>query len=127
MERWHLPTIDATGTTEPRVLFSQPEARAVIIDLPAGRELSEHSVRETAIIQVVSGRVAFECGGKSVDCDAGTLITFEPGERHAVSAHTDARLLLLLAPWPAKDHYLDGEDAHPNRIPAGIKAHAIED
>ena len=125
MDRWHLPSIDATGTREPRVLFSQPEARAVVLDLPAGEQLNEHSVRETAIVQVVAGAVLVECGEKSVTCDAGTLLTFAPQERHSVSAQTDSRLLLLLTPWPAEDHYGPGEGAEPDRIPAAIKASAI--
>ena len=33
---------------------------------------------------------------------------FDPGERHSVSSAAGARLLLLLAPWPADGHY--GED-----------------
>jgi quercetin dioxygenase-like cupin family protein len=127
MERWHLPSVDATGATEPRVLFSRSEARAVVLDLTAGQELGEHSVRETAIVQVVTGTVELETGERSVSCEAGTLVLFEPGERHAVSALTDSRLLLLLAPWPAEDHYLDDENARPDRIPEAIRAPAIDD
>ena len=29
---------------------------------------------------------------------------FDPGERHAVRALSDTRLLLLLAPWPGTGH-----------------------
>lgn len=127
MQRWHLPSIDATGSTEPRVLFSQSEARAVVLDLQAGQKLSEHSVRETAIVQVVVGTVTVDCGDKSVSCEAGTLLTFEPEERHAVSAQTDSRLLLMLAPWPGDGHYRPEEDAQPDRIPAAIRAEPIDD
>ena len=37
------------------------------------------------------------------------LVMFEPGEIHSVSSRDGARLLLLLAPWPASGHYADGE------------------
>ena len=127
VKRWHLPSIDATGTREPRVLFSQPAARAVMLDLRAEQELSEHSVRETAIVQVVAGTVVVEYAGKSVRCEAGTLLTFAPGERRALRARTESRLLMLLAPWPAEDHYLSDEDAQPDRIPPTIEARAIDD
>jgi hypothetical protein len=30
---------------------------------------------------------------------------FDPGERHTVRSETGARVLLLLAPWPAAGHY----------------------
>ncbi len=108
-------------------MFSQPEARAVVLDLPAGDALSEHSVRETAIVQVVAGSIVVEYDDKSVACEAGTLLTFAPGERRAVRAKTDSRLLLLLAPWPADGHYSDDEEPQPDRIPPAIEAKAINE
>src|SRR5262249_10019364 len=90
----------------------------VVIDLRAGEELGEHEVRERAVLQVVSGSVALSDGGAGGSAQAGTLVTFAPKERHSVRAETDARLLLLLAPWPAVDHYGPGEDADPTRTPA---------
>jgi hypothetical protein len=32
------------------------------------------------------------------------LAIFDPKERHEVIANTDARLLLVLAPWPGEGH-----------------------
>jgi quercetin dioxygenase-like cupin family protein len=119
VERWHLPSVEQSGRREPRVLFSTPECRAVVIDLRAGEELGEHEVRERAVVQVVSGSVTVSDGaGSGGAAEAGTLVTFAPKERHSVRAETDARLLLLLAPWPATDHYRPGEDADPTRTPA---------
>lgn len=118
MERWHLPTIEATGKRESRVLFSDAACRAVIIDLQAGEAMGEHSVHETAIVQVVSGTVAIGSGGALADCPAGTLATFAPGERHTVQALESSRLLLLLAPWPGDGHYPAGSDTDPERLPA---------
>jgi hypothetical protein len=34
----------------------------------------------------------------------GFLSHFEPGERHTVRAISDARLVLVLAPWPGVGH-----------------------
>jgi quercetin dioxygenase-like cupin family protein len=61
--------------------------------------MGDHHVRERAVVQVVSGRVSIESSGEAVECNAGAL-TFAPSERHRVGALTDARLLLILAPWP---------------------------
>lgn len=119
MDRWHLPSVAATGKREPRVLFSSPACRAVVIDLQPGEEMGEHQVHERAVLSVVAGRVAFGSGGREVECDAGTLATFAPGERHTVRALEAARLLLLLAPWPGDGHYQHGEDADPERVPGG--------
>jgi quercetin dioxygenase-like cupin family protein len=118
VERWHLPSIEATSKREPRVLFSTPACRAVVIDLKAGEKMGEHQVRERAIVEVVSGQVALGAAGAETECVAGTLATFEPGERHTLRALDDSRLLLLLAPWPGDGHYLVGEEAHPDRVPA---------
>jgi quercetin dioxygenase-like cupin family protein len=119
VERWHLPSVEQSGRREPRVLFSTPECRAVVIDLHAGEELGEHEVRERAILEVVAGRVEIaDGGGSAAVAEAGTLATFAPHERHAVRALTDSRLLLLLAPWPAVDHYPPQQATDPTRTPA---------
>jgi quercetin dioxygenase-like cupin family protein len=34
----------------------------------------------------------------------GFFVVFDPGERHEVHARSDARLLLVLAPWPGDGH-----------------------
>jgi mannose-6-phosphate isomerase-like protein (cupin superfamily) len=87
-----------------------------VIDLRGGEELGDHHVRERAVVEVVSGRVSIEASGETVDCESGTLLTFDPGEHHTVRALDDARLLLLLAPWPAAEHNTEAEkacDQHP--------------
>lgn len=91
------------------MLFSAPECRAVLLDLRAGDELGEHSVHERATIQVVAGDVSISCGDGTVEAAAGTLVTFPPGERHSLRALGDARILLLLAPWPGEAHYAPGD------------------
>lgn len=120
-----MPSIDASGKREPRVLFSAPECRAVVIDLREGDVMGEHSVHERAVVEVVSGRVRLGTPGNEAECGAGTLATFEPGERRAVSAAEDSRILLLLTPWPGEGHYQEDEDAHPERLPAHAQAPPI--
>jgi quercetin dioxygenase-like cupin family protein len=126
IERWHLPSIDAAGQREPRVLFSTPECRAVVLDLRPGDQLGEHSVRERATIQVVSGSVTIVNGDHAVEAGAGTLVTFAPGERHSLRASGEARLLLLLSPWPADSHYAAGEDARPDRLPGNAHSPSLD-
>jgi quercetin dioxygenase-like cupin family protein len=122
MERWHLPTVAASGKRDPQVLFSGAGARGVVIDLRAGEEMGEHSVKERAIIQVVSGTVDIQAGGGTTSCEVGTLVVFAPGERHAVRATTEARLLMVLAPWPAADHYRDDRHHDASQMPANATA-----
>jgi quercetin dioxygenase-like cupin family protein len=99
------------------VLFSAPECRVVVIDLQSGEELGDHHVRERVVLEVIAGSVAIELTGKVVEVSAGTVVTFDPGERHAVRAQAAARLLLVLAPWPNAEHYREGEPAHADHVP----------
>lgn len=103
----------------PRVLFSAPECRAVVVELTEGETMGDHHVRERAVVHVVHGRVAIDASAETAECAAGTLVTFAPGERHSVRALADTTLLLLLAPWPAAAHYTDeAEAARAQRLPA---------
>jgi quercetin dioxygenase-like cupin family protein len=117
VHRWHLTSIEASGKRDPKVLFSTPECRAVLIDLPAGEQMGEHSVHERAVVQILSGAVEVRGGASADTCGAGTLIQFDPNERHALRAVEASRVLLLLAPWPGDGHYAEGETRDPQRLP----------
>ncbi len=122
MERWHLPSIEADGKREPRVLFSGPDCRAVVFDLNAGDELGDHRLHEHAVVQVVSGRLGITLSGEELECEAGMLMTFVAGETRSVRALEPSRLLLLLTPWPGDGHFPEGEDTDPGRMPANATA-----
>ena len=135
MRRWHLPMLTPSsdkvhtrepgsdaprvatiGRSKPRVLFSDPECRAVVIDLRTGEEMGDHAVHERAVIEVVSGRIAITSALETAECESATLINLEPGEHHSVRALSDSQLLLLLAPWPAtKDN--TGVQGDPHHLP----------
>jgi quercetin dioxygenase-like cupin family protein len=62
-------------------------------------------VHERAWVCVIDGEVEInEPGGEPVTGGPGLLSIFDPNERHEVKASTDARLLLVLSPWPGKGH-----------------------
>jgi quercetin dioxygenase-like cupin family protein len=122
VERWHLPSIEANGRREPRVLFSRPGCRAVLVDLNAGDELGEHRTHEHAVLQLISGRLAIAAGEQRVECEMGTLVSLEPHETRSIEALEDSRIVLILAPWPGEGHFREGEDANPERMPAQATA-----
>jgi quercetin dioxygenase-like cupin family protein len=122
VERWHLPSIEANGRREPRVLFSRPGCRAVLVDLNAGDELGEHRTHEHAVLQLISGRLAIAAGEQRVECETGTLVSLEPHETRSIEALEDSRIVLILAPWPGEGHFREGEDANPERMPAQATA-----
>ena len=106
MQRWDLLDLDAPeGTRDPIVLHSDDGARAVLLVLQAGQSLGEHQVKENAWITVLDGTVQVSAGGETAEVGPGTLVRFEPDERHALRSDLGARILLLLAPWPGEGHY----------------------
>ena len=106
MEHWDLRSLDVEAH-RPRILHSaRGEARSIAIHLPAGEELQEHEVHERSYLIVVDGEIEVTDGdrGESVRGAAGFAAVFDPHERHTVRAQSDARLLLVLAPWPGDGH-----------------------
>lgn len=104
MNSWDLKALDLKPRL-PEILSSSSAARAIALDLAAGESLAEHQVHERAWLMVLSGEIAVSTAEEeSAAGGAGLLVEFAPGERHEVSAKADARLLLLLTPWPGSGH-----------------------
>src|SRR5262249_15359140 len=94
-----------TAAHEPQILSSGDDARTILLLLPAGELLQEHEVHEYARIVVVDGEVEVETPeGERVVAGSGHMFEFAPGERRTVTASSEARLLILLAPWPGDGH-----------------------
>lgn len=118
MESWDLKTIEAPPR-EPLILSTDRDARAIVLHLPAGEELQEHEVHERARVVVIDGEVEVTTpAGDTVSARSGHMFEFSPGERRAIDARSDARLLLLLSPWPG--------DGHPGALTLEQKAQARE-
>src|SRR5215211_7283439 len=104
MQSWDISTLDVQPHN-PAVLDSEAEGRAIVIHLPAGERLQQHQVHERTWLLVVSGSIEIEdSGGDSISAGTGLLAEFDPNERREVRATGDAKLLLLLAPWPGEGH-----------------------
>jgi quercetin dioxygenase-like cupin family protein len=103
VETWDIRSL-AIEPHQPQVLRSDEETRAIAIQLPAGEELRDHQVHERAYLFVADGEVEVSQDGRVVTGGPGLLSHFEPAERHAVRAVSDAKLVLVLAPWPGVGH-----------------------
>lgn len=103
MQTWDTRSIDVEPH-QPQVLHTDEEGRTIVINLPGGEEMQDHQVHERAWIVVVDGQVEIESAGETVTGGPGFLALAEPNERHEVRALADARLLLVLAPWPGEGH-----------------------
>ena len=101
---WNLKALDLKPRL-PEILSSTSEARAIALDLEAGEGLPDHEVHERAWLVIVDGEVeATSAGGERTSGGSGLLLEFAPAERHEVIARSNARLLLLLTPWPGVGH-----------------------
>jgi len=103
METWELDSLEVEPH-QPKILSSTEDARTIIIRLPEGERLEDHQVHERALLVVVSGEVEIKTDGGDAAGGPGLMIEFDPGERHEVLARTEARLLLVLTPWPGAGH-----------------------
>jgi quercetin dioxygenase-like cupin family protein len=103
MQSWEISTL-AIEPHHPQVLRSDDETRAIAIRLPADEQLQEHQVHERCYMFVVDGEIAIEHGGEAIIGGPGLLVHFQPNERRTVTAISDARLVLVLAPWPGVGH-----------------------
>jgi len=103
METWDIRSLKLEAH-HPQVLRSDEETRAIVIHLPAGEELQEHQVHERTYLVVADGEIEIAGDHTKVRGGAGFLSHFEPAERRTVRATKDARLVLVLAPWPGVGH-----------------------
>ena len=103
VQSWDLRSV-GVQPRQPEVLHSEGEGRTIVVALPAGEALDDHQVHERAWLVVVDGEVEVGAAGETVTGGPGLLAVFDPNERHEVRAVSDARVLLLLAPWPGQGH-----------------------
>ncbi len=104
MNSWTITNLELRPHS-PEILASTDEARAIVLLIPAGESLDDHQVHERAWVMVLDGEVEITtAAGESVRGGCGLFVAFAPSERHALHACSDARLLLLLTPWPGIGH-----------------------
>ena len=104
MRSWDLRTVDVAPHV-PHIISSTDAARAIVLELPAGERMREHQVHERAWVLVIEGEIEITAppDGQAAG-GPGLMVEFAPQERHEVTARTDSRLLVLLAPWPGEGH-----------------------
>ena len=104
MKAWNVADMDIEPH-HPRVLDSEDEGRIIVIHLPAGESMQAHQVHERAWLIVAAGAIEIDdSDGETLVGGTGLLAEFNPNERREIRATEDARLILILAPWPGKGH-----------------------
>ncbi len=100
MESWNVAELDIKPH-HPEVLCTDEDTRAIAINLPAGEMMQEHEVHENTYLLVAEGEVEIAEGGQTTTGVRGALFHFAPHERREVRATSDARIVMILAPYPA--------------------------
>ena len=104
MKAWNVAEMELERH-HPRGLGSESEGRVIVLSLPAGETMQEHQVHERAWLVVASGKIEIDdADGETVGGGPGLLAAFDPNERRGIRAIEDARLVLLLSPWPGEGH-----------------------
>jgi quercetin dioxygenase-like cupin family protein len=103
MESWDVSSLQVEPH-HPQVLRSDEHSRAIAINLPEGEQLQEHQTHEAAWLLVADGEVEIDGGGETQTAGAGFLAHFAAGERRGVRSRSDARVVMILEPWPGEGH-----------------------
>jgi quercetin dioxygenase-like cupin family protein len=104
LESWDIRSLDIQPHS-PKILRTDAEARVIAIQLPSGEELQEHQTYERAYLLVADGEIEVDEGGQTQTGGPGYLAHFDPNQRRTVRATKDARLVLILGPWPGEGHH----------------------
>ena len=104
MKSWHGLELDLKPRL-PEILSSNEDSRAVVLDLAEGEGLHEHEIHERAWLIVLSGEIEVStAAGERAAGGVGLVVELSPRERHEVLAGSNARLLMVLTPWPGRGH-----------------------
>jgi quercetin dioxygenase-like cupin family protein len=94
--------VSAAGIVS-RTVLQSPELRVVLFSFDEGQELTTHTSKRRALVQVLSGACDFLFNGQWTRLEAGALLQMPPEHEHAVRAnHGPFTMLLTLGAELAK-------------------------
>lgn len=90
------PTSTSANQQRTTVLAKSERLELIRLVLPAGKQIAEHRAPGDLTVQCLSGEVDFTALGRSQTLSPGKLLYLSAHEPHALSARSDATLLLTL-------------------------------
>ena len=78
-----------------RTVLQSPEARVILFTFADGQELSSHTSRRRALVQILDGTCDFFFAGRWQRLGAGTFLHLPPEHPHAVRAAAGPFSMLL--------------------------------
>ena len=88
------PVDNVTHGIVSRAVLTTPGLRLTLFHFAAGQELSEHTSKARALVQILSGTCAFSVGGTVHTLKTGDLLHLPPNAPHALTAPEDFSMLL---------------------------------
>ena len=86
--------VSAAGIVS-RTLLQSPEVRVVLFTFADGQELTSHTSKRRALVQILDGVCDFMFAGKWQRLEAGTILHLPPNHPHAVRAAAGPFSMLL--------------------------------
>ncbi|WP_329269777.1 cupin domain-containing protein [Streptomyces sp. NBC_01451] len=80
-----------------RTVVTLPGLRVTLIALATGSELAEHEAPGAATLTCLTGRVTLHTTDRAWPLGQGDIVAV-PGQRHSLTAETDATVLLTVRP-----------------------------
>lgn len=84
-----------------QAVLTTPALRITLFHFAAGQELSEHTSKARALVQILSGTCAFSVGATRHMLNPGDLLHLPPGAPHALTAPESFSMLLTQVTEPA--------------------------
>jgi quercetin dioxygenase-like cupin family protein len=84
-----------------RAVLTTPGLRITWFQFASGQELSEHTSKARALVQILSGKCEFSVSGKMHLLKAGDLLHIPPSVPHALTAPEPFSMLLTQVTEPA--------------------------
>jgi len=84
-----------------RAVLTTPTVRVTLFHFAAGQELSEHTSKARALVQILRGTCEFTTGKDVQTLKTGDLLHLPPGAPHAVTATEAFSMLLTQLTEPA--------------------------
>lgn len=88
------PVEDVAHGIVSRAVLTTPALRLTLFHFAAGQELSEHTSKARALVQVLTGTCEFTVGPAKHTLKPGDLLHLPPGAPHAVNAPEAFSMLL---------------------------------
>jgi quercetin dioxygenase-like cupin family protein len=95
------PAPDVAHGIVSRAVLTTPALRLTLFQFAAGQELSEHTSKARALVQVLTGACRITVGGATHALKPGDLLHLPPGAPHAVAAAGPFAMLLTQVTEPA--------------------------